>query len=123
MLDWLKPRKNRAASVPERTTPPARVSEISAAELETLMESSGPLLVLDVREPYEQTAGTIPGAISMPMSTLTSRLAELPRDLPIVAYCEAGVRSWSVAEFLLRQGYPDVKSLRGGFGAWARQSS
>jgi rhodanese-related sulfurtransferase len=52
------------------------------------------------------------------MRFIPARLSELPRDRPIVAYCAAGVRSLYVAEFLLAQGYGDVKSLAGGMIAW-----
>ena len=47
----------------------------------------GAVTVLDVRPPEEYRAGHIPGAISVPLSELKHRLAELPRDREIVAYC------------------------------------
>ncbi len=48
---------------------------------------AGAVTVLDVRPPEEYRAGHIPGAISVPLSELKHRLAELPRDQEIVAYC------------------------------------
>lgn len=48
---------------------------------------SGDVTVLDVRPPEEYRAGHIPGAISVPLSALKHRLAGLPRDREIVAYC------------------------------------
>ncbi len=45
------------------------------------------VVLLDVRPADEFAAGHIPGAISMPVAELPSRLAELPRDSSIVAYC------------------------------------
>jgi rhodanese-related sulfurtransferase len=48
---------------------------------------TGAVTVLDVRPPEEYRAGHIPGAISVPLSELKHRLAELPRDREIVAYC------------------------------------
>ncbi len=47
----------------------------------------GLITVLDVRPPGEYRAGHIPGAVSMPLNALKERLAELPRDQDIVAYC------------------------------------
>ena len=48
---------------------------------------AGEVTVLDVRPPDEYAAGHIPGAISMPVGEIEQRLAELPPDGEIVAYC------------------------------------
>lgn len=47
----------------------------------------GEATLLDVRPPEEYQAGHIPGAVSLPLSELERRLAELPKDREIVAYC------------------------------------
>jgi rhodanese-related sulfurtransferase/DNA-binding transcriptional ArsR family regulator len=47
----------------------------------------GAVTVLDVRPAKEYAAGHLPGAISVPLKQLKRRLAELPRDREIVAYC------------------------------------
>lgn len=47
----------------------------------------GEVTVLDVRPHEEYRAGHIPGAISVPLPELERRLAELPRDREIAAYC------------------------------------
>ncbi len=44
-------------------------------------------VVLDVRPAVEYAAGHIPGAVSIPIEELRARLAELPADQEIVAYC------------------------------------
>lgn len=56
---------------------------------ETLLTrvQQGEVVLLDVRPLEEYRAGHIPGARSMPMAELEQRLAELPRDRQIVAYC------------------------------------
>ncbi len=48
---------------------------------------AGDVVVLDVRPAEEYAAGHIPGAISIPLPELAQRLAELPADREIVAYC------------------------------------
>ncbi|HJT03608.1 MAG TPA: metalloregulator ArsR/SmtB family transcription factor [Pseudonocardiaceae bacterium] len=48
---------------------------------------TGQVIVLDVRPATEYAAGHIPGAVSIPIDELPERLAELPPDLDIVAYC------------------------------------
>ncbi|MCC6223998.1 MAG: metalloregulator ArsR/SmtB family transcription factor [Thermoleophilia bacterium] len=45
------------------------------------------LLVLDVRPAEEYEAGHIPGAISIPLAELETRLGELPPRTEVVAYC------------------------------------
>jgi rhodanese-related sulfurtransferase len=44
-------------------------------------------VILDVRPTEEYDAGHIPGAVSIPADQLSERLAELPTDAEIVAYC------------------------------------
>ncbi len=47
----------------------------------------GAVTLLDVRPPEEYEAGHLPGARSLPLAELPSRLRELSRDREIVAYC------------------------------------
>ena len=47
----------------------------------------GDTLVLDVRPGSEYAAGHLPGAVTIPLEHLADRLAELPRDLEVVACC------------------------------------
>ncbi|MGZ5397680.1 MAG: rhodanese-like domain-containing protein, partial [Mycobacterium sp.] len=76
------------------------------------------LQIVDVRNPGEVEAGTIPNAIPIPVGQLPARLAELDATKPTVVYCAGGYRS-SVAASLLRQrGFADVSDILGGFGAW-----
>jgi rhodanese-related sulfurtransferase/DNA-binding HxlR family transcriptional regulator len=48
---------------------------------------NGDAVILDVRPGQEYAGGHLPGAIHIPLEELTDRLAELPRDREIVAYC------------------------------------
>ena len=49
--------------------------------------NQGKVVILDVRPHEEFAAGHIPGAISIPVQELPDRLAELPADVEVVAYC------------------------------------
>jgi rhodanese-related sulfurtransferase len=60
--------------------------EVTREELVRRAET-GTVVVLDVRPREEYDAGHIPGAISIPVEDLPGRLAELPADQEIVAYC------------------------------------
>ncbi|WP_328439747.1 ArsR/SmtB family transcription factor [Nocardia puris] len=48
---------------------------------------AGQITLIDVRPHDEYLAGHISGAISVPLAELADRLAELPADHDIVAYC------------------------------------
>jgi rhodanese-related sulfurtransferase len=65
---------------------PAQLEPVDANELLKRMEQ-GEVLVLDVRPALEYQAGHIPSSISIPITELEGRLAELPKDKEIVAYC------------------------------------
>lgn len=73
--------------------------------------------VLDVREPVEYVGGHVPGATSMPMSTIAARAGELPTDTRIHVICASGNRSLAVTDALQRAGY-DAVSVSGGTSAW-----
>lgn len=45
------------------------------------------VVLLDVRPEHEFAAGHLPGALSVPLSTLESRLGDIPSDRTVVAYC------------------------------------
>ena len=63
--------------------------ELSAVDRETLMKwvQAREVVVIDVRPPEEYRAGHIPGALGIPLQHLRRRLAELPVNKDIVAYC------------------------------------
>lgn len=48
---------------------------------------SGDTVILDVRPKVEYAGGHLPGALNIPLEELADRLAELPRDKQVVAYC------------------------------------
>jgi len=76
-------------------------------------------IVVDVREPGEYVGGHVPGATLVPMGQLSSRVHELPKDMPVYLICASGNRSLSTASYLMRAGY-DAHSVTGGTGAWTR---
>jgi rhodanese-related sulfurtransferase len=48
---------------------------------------AGEAVVVDVRPATEYAAGHLPGAVHIPLDELADRLAELPEDRELVAYC------------------------------------
>lgn len=78
----------------------------------------GSAILLDVREPFEIAAARVEGALHIPMRELPARVAELPRDKPILVLCHSGARSQRVANWLIPQGF-DASNVAGGIDAWA----
>ena len=60
---------------------------VTREELARRLQDDEDLVVLDVRPAPEHAAGHLPGAVSIPVEELRRRMAELPRDREIVAYC------------------------------------
>jgi rhodanese-related sulfurtransferase len=79
-----------------------------------------PAVLLDVREPNEFAEVRVPGSLFVPMSQLGSRLAEIPKDRPVLVMCAMGSRSQQVAGYLLEQGWEDVGNVAGGITTWER---
>jgi rhodanese-related sulfurtransferase/DNA-binding MarR family transcriptional regulator len=76
---------------------------------------SGEVTVLDVRPAEEYLAGHIPGAVSIPLEQLEERLAELPSDREIVAYCRGPycVMALDAADTLRRNGFEATRFEEG----------
>ncbi len=85
-----------------------------------LAEVVSKVQVVDVRESeeYTQGLGHIEGALLVPLGQLEGRLAELPRDRPIVTVCRSGARSARAAAMLGKAGFAEVANLRGGMLRW-----
>lgn len=68
---------------------------------------SGEVLVLDVRPQAEFAAAHLPHARSLPVDELKKRLAELPKDVPVVAYCRGPfcLMAKDAVELLRKKGY------------------
>ena len=83
-----------------------------------------PLVVLDVREPWEVAVASIdlPGATMrwMPMREVPARLSELDAAQPVLCFCHHGARSAQVVAFLERAGFASAYNLAGGIDAWSR---
>ena len=91
--------------------------EVDPSEAERLV-ASGSVTVLDVRTPQETAQGIIPGALRIPVDEVENRLAELPREGPLLVYCSSGGRSTDACERLNREGFEKLLNLTGGLDAW-----
>jgi rhodanese-related sulfurtransferase len=74
--------------------------------------------LLDVREPYEWSAGHVPTATHIPLAQLNDRTAEIPRDDTVYVICRSGARSARVTLALGEAGWRAV-NVGGGMQDWA----
>jgi rhodanese-related sulfurtransferase len=92
---------------------------VTRQELARRLADGGDLVVLDVRPAAEHAAGHLPGAVSIPVDELQRRLAELPADREIVAYCRGPYCAFAHdALALLRQEGFSARRLEDGLPEW-----
>jgi rhodanese-related sulfurtransferase/DNA-binding transcriptional ArsR family regulator len=79
----------------------------------------GSVTVLDVRPAEEYRSGHIPGAVSVPIEELELRLAELPRDREVIAYCRGPYCVFAVhaVELLHEKGFT-ARRFEDGIPEW-----
>ncbi len=95
------------------------------AEIETdevLPRIGSDAIIVDVRERDEWENGFLPGAHLLGRGHLEARIGKVAKDPEgeIIVYCAGGVRSAFATHALNAMGYANVKSMAGGFTAWAR---
>jgi hydroxyacylglutathione hydrolase len=96
--------------------PLATTATVTPAEAALLQREGA--AVIDVRGLTEWEAGHLPGAPNLPLGWLRGRLADVPRNRPLVVYCQTGARSAIAASLLQAHGYDEVANLAGGMAAW-----
>lgn len=94
---------------------------LSSQEAYAMVGQRGDLFLLDVRTPGEYQQARLDGARLIPIDQFVKRLAEVPKDRPVLVYCAVGSRSAQVVNYLARQGYPEIYNLSGGIYAWAQK--
>ncbi len=94
---------------------------MEAVQLDQARKRGDPLVLLDVREPFELELASVAGALHIPMRHVPERLSELDPAAKIVVMCHHGVRSAAVCGFLRSQGFEDVHNLEGGIDAWSSE--
>lgn len=93
---------------------PSSEAQTSSDEAHRIVAAGATLL--DVRTPAEYGGRHIEGAVNIPVDEVRARLSEIPRDKPVVVYCQSGGRSAAAASTLREAGY-EVHDL-GPIDAW-----
>lgn len=88
---------------------------ITAAELKARLDAPNfDALLIDVREIEEWEMIHIPEARLIPLQTIPSQAASLPKNGEIIIHCKAGMRSAKACEYLSALGFSNVINVSGG---------
>jgi NADPH-dependent 2,4-dienoyl-CoA reductase/sulfur reductase-like enzyme/rhodanese-related sulfurtransferase len=90
------------------------VETVTPAQLGSEPQDS---VFLDVRSSQERERGTIPNSLHIPLPELRRRISELPKDKPLIVFCQSGLRSYNACRLLLQSGFR-CKNLTGAFATW-----
>ena len=107
------------------------IPEIKVQELNELINSNQAPLIIDTRDKNDfyvlegafSKYGHIPNAKLIPLFQLTANLIHLAafKDKPMVTICPGGGASLVAAEVMIKAGFTNVKSLRGGMNKWHKK--
>jgi rhodanese-related sulfurtransferase len=75
-------------------------------------------LLVDVREPKEYAHGHIPGAINIPLRSLTDNFDQIPKNRPVILYCSTGYRTAMGVMALQMLGYDNVRGFPPSIEGW-----
>ena len=109
MFCGITPKEKKVESNPHEITP------------QEYAKQKEKFFLVDVREPYETEISKIEGATLIPLGDLPNRFGELNTEASIVVHCKSGGRSAQAVDYLLSQGYNNVKNLVGGINAYAQE--
>ncbi|MDR6892951.1 ThiF family adenylyltransferase [Falsarthrobacter nasiphocae] len=108
-----------AAAPPQSPPATAALLDVTADDLRAELASGRPPVVVDLREEAELAAGSIPGALHIPLEAFLADPAQAGTE-DVVLYCASGVRSRRALSALASlEGARRVRHVRGGFAAWA----
>jgi rhodanese-related sulfurtransferase len=93
--------------------------EISPRDVSERITHGEPLLLVDVREPWEHAICRIPGARLIPLGSLPTNMNALLDADEVICYCHHGMRSLDAAAWLRQQGVEGAKSMAGGIERWS----
>ena len=97
----------------------AALLTIDAESLQRLTAAGRPVVAVDVRPPAAYRGGQLPGARSIPLSSLGARRNEVPGGPLVVLYGDEGLEEAATAYRYLRAGgHGNVFVLEGGLAAW-----
>lgn len=102
------------------------IAHISVEQLqERLSESPEGLQLIDVREQEEVTIAHLDSFENLPLSEFAEWSNQIPTrfdsDTETLVLCHHGIRSAQMCQWLINQGFTNVKNIAGGIDAYSLQ--
>gem|GEM_PF-745012 len=93
---------------------------VTAETLNQWIADQKQMVLLDVREVWEFDGGHIADATNYPWTSgvLQTSTGKINGSLPVVVYCQSGMRSSAASKYLVLEGFGPVYDLQGGISAW-----
>ena len=98
----------------------SQIVEIDVVELKNKIDLNSNIQIIDVREPVELAICKIQDTMHIPMKEIPAQIDKLNKKDELIILCRSGVRSAQVCEFLINNGFENVKNLKGGILEWVR---
>jgi rhodanese-related sulfurtransferase len=76
------------------------------------------MFVIDARDKGQFDKGHIPGAVNIEWRQVMAKRNDIPKDKPVLVYCNVGTLSAQAGLVLRLAGYENVRILQGGFNEW-----
>lgn len=91
---------------------------ISVHKLKNILKNGEKIILLDVRKKKEWDEGHIEGAKNIYVGELEEKLDKIPKEFPVIVYCDSSRRSNIAASILKKHGYNSVYNVLGSMTAW-----
>jgi rhodanese-related sulfurtransferase len=105
--------------------PQVTVQELAEKLAEASKAPSTALQFVDVREAQELAIASLPGFINLPLSESESWAIDirgyLNAEAETLVLCHHGMRSAQMCQWLISQGFTNVKNISGGIDAYSIQ--
>lgn len=108
------------------TNAPSALPETDVETLaQKLTDDPSTVQLIDVREPHELEVASVPHFINLPLSQFPawsgSIHAQFDNEAETIVMCHLGMRSAQMCQWLIGQGFTNVKNLSGGIEAYSRR--
>lgn len=80
------------------------------------------LSIIDVRTKGEYAKGSLDNATNIPVAEIRQHLESLPKNKPILIYCQVGIRGYIACRILMQNGFEHVYNLSGGYKTYTMAS-
>ncbi|BAZ14285.1 rhodanese domain-containing protein [Calothrix sp. NIES-4071] len=103
---------------------PSPFSQVTVEQLqERLSKGADKIQLIDVREPQEIEIANIDGFVNLPLSEFAAWESQIharfESDIETLVLCHHGVRSAQMCQWLVNQGFTNVKNITGGIAAYS----